>query len=190
MICRLVIIVSIICTACTVYKKDGNMLITDFQSNKILTSYIKTNQIHGHIAENFYKKTNTDSLVFLNVTKPYEQSYPVDSIYFLFYSCSNFKLLAQSEFEKGLIYIEVDNKGKHKKYYDFGGYVINTGNVKVWNNKNNFQITFETDTWSSTMTDTLKQFIKIESNKNSVDFKIWNRFNEKENWQLISIDED
>ena len=190
MIYRLVLLMSIFCTTCTVYMKDRNKLVTNIQSNKILANYINAHQIQGHIAENFYKKTNTDSLVFLHVTKPDEQSYPIDSIYFLFYTSSNYKLLAQSEFEKGLIYLEVDKNGNHKKYYDFGGYVLNTGNIKVLDNKTNLQITFETDIWGSTTSDTLKQFIKIESIKNSVDFKIWNRYNEKENWQVISIEEN
>jgi hypothetical protein len=173
---KLFLFLSFIFTVCIGCKKNDKLVGANYfripQSNKILKNYIKSGRINGHVGENFYQNTKSDSLIFLHVSEPNEQNYPIDSIYFLHYDSSNFKLLAQSEFEKGLIYLEVDKNGTYKKYYSFGGYVLNVNN----------------DIWPSTMPDTIKQFIKIESNKKSIDFKIWNKFEEKGVWRIISLD--
>jgi len=86
------------------------------------------------------------------------------------------------------LYLEVDNKGNHTRFFSFGGYVTDVRNVLVSESKKNIELTFTVDTWASTMPDTVKQFIKIESNKNSIDFKIWNKFDKKDVWQSVITD--
>jgi hypothetical protein len=186
---RLILILTCIVCTCTFIKKEDDVLIANLQSNRLLRNYVRNEKISGEIGANFYTRTKSDSLVFLHISKPEEQTYPIDSIYFLYYKDNNnFKLLAQSEFEKGLIYLEVDKNGSHKKKYTFGGYVLKVNNLKIQDMKSGIQLTFDTYIWASTMPDTLKQFIKIESDKNSIDFKMWNKFNKKDNWTAISLD--
>lgn len=187
MIYRLIIYFSLTLASCSL-NRGKCLSIHSLQSNDALKQYVRTKQIKGHIGSNFYKETKTDSLVYLSVLTPFEQNYPIDSIYYFYQNDSNYKILAQSEFEKGLLYLEVDKNGNHNRYYTFGGYVLGVNNVQIDEKKNSLQLTFETDIWASTMPDTVRQFIKIESNKNSINFKIWNKFDKKDVWQLVIPD--
>ena len=161
MIYRLIIYFSLTLASCSL-NRGKDLSIQSLQSNDALKQYVRTKLIKGHIGSNFYKETKTDSLVYLSVLTPVEQNYPIDSIYYLYLDDSNYKILAQSEFEKGLLYLEVDNKGNHTRYFSFGGYVTDVRNVLVSESKKNIELTFTVDTWASTMPDTVKQFIKIE----------------------------
>lgn len=174
---------------CSTFNRDQKAIVCKIQNTDILKKLITERQILGHIVVNdFDDNVKIDSFVDVSVKFPFEQNYPIDSIYYFYHNESNYKILAQSQFEKGLLYLEVDKNGRHNRYYTFGGYVLSVNNVQIDEKKNSLQLTFETDIWASTMPDTVKQFIKIESNKNSINFKIWNKFDTKDVWQLVIPD--
>lgn len=161
----------LILTTCSIGRNDGEILIKNIQSNHFLRTYIRKSQIKGHIGSNFYQKTASDSLVFLEVNLPIEQSYPIDSIYFFYFSKNNYKILAQSEFEKGLIYIECDKNGNHKKLFSFGGYVVKVSDLEVNESKNNLELKFKYDVWGSTTPKPETVQCKIKSTKGNINFE-------------------
>ncbi len=175
----------IIFFGCSLTNHSQKIRSQEIQSNKILRNLIRANEINGQIILNDFDDSKIDSFVGVYVKKPIVQTYTIDSIYYFYFGDFTYKILAQSEFDKGLIYLEVDKNGNHNIYYEFGGYVLDVSNVKVEDKKNNLLLTFEIDSWSSTMPDTIKQFIKIVTNKNSIDFKIWNKFDKKDKWKSI-----
>jgi hypothetical protein len=173
--------------ACNNQEKVVNIVVSQITSNKILRQLVKEKKIQGTLIKNWYGVTRTDTLVTLSFTFPESQSYPIDSIYYLSYDEDNLKILAQSEFEKGLIYIEGNKSGLHCKFYSFGGYVKRVTNLKIDNEGNRIFIEFKCIVWGSTMPKPIEQIIKIESQKFKPEFKVFFK-NTEGNWISTSND--
>lgn len=157
--------------SCTINRSQGKILIKNVQSNLIIRKLIRENRINGTIILNKFNYTKVDSFVNINVKFPEEQSYQLDSIYFLYLGERNYKTLAQSEFEKGLLYIEVNKEGNHTRIFNFGGYVTDVYNLSIKEKNEVIELYFAVDVWPSTMPDTLQQNFRILTNPKSIDFK-------------------
>lgn len=168
-------------------KNDYTLVIVLPQNNDILRDLIREGKVNGSILHNSFCNEPVDSFVNLSVTYPFEQSYSIDSIFFLYYTESNLKILAQSQYEKGLIYIEIDKNGNHNRYFEFGGYVLDVYDLDANTKNKSIDLTFSTNVWGSTMPDTFIQKLKIVSHRDSINFNIYYKDSDQK-WQMIEND--
>lgn len=152
---------------------DSNILILQKESNSILRKLLSENLIRGKTFKNDLKVTKSDSIVEIYFDKPFYQGYPIDSIYFLSFDGDNIKILAQSEFEKGLIYLEGNKTGFHRRFFSFGGYVQKVWNIQIEKLSTTFNLSFNYLVSSSTMPKPVPLKIRIATKYNEVDFEVY-----------------
>ena len=158
---------------CNQLHDDNNIFIINKESNSVLRNLVHKNIIRGKVFKNDLEKTKSDSIVELYFDKPHYQGYPIDSVYFLSFDGNNLKILAKSEYEKGLIYLEGNKAGFHMRFFSFGGYVQKVSNVEIHKLTNTLNLTFNYFAWSSTMPKPIPQKVKIITKNNKVDFEVY-----------------
>jgi hypothetical protein len=177
---KIVLLVTIIFVGCSHQLKQENyILIKEPASNSIIKKIIYEEKIKGYINK---EPDGRFTEVGVRFDTPIGSGFYLDTIYFLYFDGDIIKCLAQSNYEKGLIYFEGNQKGECNTFYEFGGYVKEVSNIRVDEKRNSTKLTFHY-TSIGTFYSGYKGDCVFESDNKTIQFKqYFKEDNDYEQW--------